>query len=582
MLGQTINNFQIVRKLGSGGMGTVYEGLDLALQRRVAIKVLNPEVSRDVGFAERFQKEARVLARLNHPNLTSIYTFFRHDDQLFLVMEFIDGQRLDEIVKFRGALPWPEAVTISLEFLAGLEHAHLQGIVHRDVKPSNCLLTRDGRVKVTDFGIAHVAGHTRLTRTGDLIGTIEYMAPELIAGGEPDARADLYSLSAVLYELVTGHMPFTGSTLPELLHAQLHLTPKPPSTHVPQLPVWLEHGILRGLAKRPEERFQSAREMMAILQAGVGTPATGVTRAAVAPTRLAELPLPPPPPPPQPAPFRSASPAGGTQWILGVTAALALLAVVIVGFALFSGRTERPTKVATNEPVASPPPQVPAPQLPPSGMTPAVATPPPPVAIAAPPPPPPTVVRKKITPPPPVVEEPSPAPPPPAPPPPPPAPPPEPVVSDASLDGLSRLAGQLVLATEQLIDSYETSAEAAGRDPDAGAGEDFLDRLDDLEAVAEDLREACDDAAQKEQRQAAGRQPGAGRKILSKVRKLGGRSGEPREAVQREGQKLLQIGDRLATIRPQIEIEPAAQSDWRTVEKLLAEIKRTFPRVVGE
>ncbi len=280
MIGREVGNFRIVRELGRGGMGTVFEGLDLMLDRRVAIKVLNVELANDTQFVARFRKEAKALARLDHPNVTAIYSFFAEGNELFLVMELVEGEPLDEIQKRRGKLSWPEAVPITCALLDGLAHAHQQGIIHRDIKPGNCLLSHGGVVKVTDFGIAHIVGEQRLTRLGSIIGTVEYMSPEQIQGEELDPRSDVYSLGLVLYELLTGRVPFPGGSEFEVMRAQLEAVPEPPSKLAEGLPAWLESATLRALAKRPAERFQSAIEFASALRDGLEASGIGRTEAA--------------------------------------------------------------------------------------------------------------------------------------------------------------------------------------------------------------------------------------------------------------------------------------------------------------
>jgi serine/threonine-protein kinase len=274
MIGKVIQHFEILRELGHGGMGKVFEANDQMLDRRVAIKVLHPDMDQDPNLVQRFQKEAKALGRLKHPNVTSVFSFFRSEDQFFLVMELVPGERLDELLQRRSLLPWEEAVGIACAVLDGLAHAHDQGLLHRDVKAGNCLITPEGEVKLSDFGIAQVVGGTRLTRQGGVVGTPEYMSPEQIQGKPLDARTDIYSLGIVLYEMVAGRAPFRSESTYEVMRAQIEMLPTPPRALRLEIPPWLEMVILKSLAKDPEQRFSSAAEFATFLRQGCA-PSTG-------------------------------------------------------------------------------------------------------------------------------------------------------------------------------------------------------------------------------------------------------------------------------------------------------------------
>ena len=224
---QMIGDFELVAKIGEGGMGEVFKGRDSMLERDVAIKSLRPELAARADILERFRTEAVALARLNHPNIAGVYRFFRHADQYYMVMEFVAGETLDQMVTRRGALPWQEALRYAAGALCGLEHAHHAGVVHRDIKPANMMVAVDGTLKLMDFGIARILEKMRLTRSGHLIGTLEYMSPEQVQGREVDARSDLYSLAVVLFELLTARVPFSKSTDFELMKAQIEEPPPP-------------------------------------------------------------------------------------------------------------------------------------------------------------------------------------------------------------------------------------------------------------------------------------------------------------------------------------------------------------------
>ncbi|MBV8201861.1 MAG: serine/threonine protein kinase, partial [Acidobacteria bacterium] len=212
MIDRVIGNYRIVEKVGAGGMGTVYRAVDLMLEREVAIKAIRPELSREPEIVERFRAEAKMLARLNHPAIATIYSFFVEGEDLYLAMEFVRGRSLAWLLHNAGPLPWERALPLLAGALDGIEQAHRAGIVHRDLKSENLMLTESGTVKVMDFGIARLVGSGRLTRTGLLVGTLHYMAPEQIRGEEVDRRADVYALGAVLYEVLTGRVPFEGGS----------------------------------------------------------------------------------------------------------------------------------------------------------------------------------------------------------------------------------------------------------------------------------------------------------------------------------------------------------------------------------
>lgn len=267
MLGSTIGNYQILAKLGEGGMGAVYKGVDLMVEREVAIKVLRPQIAAQPELVERFHAEAVALARLNHPCIATLYSFFRAGDEYFMVMEFVPGRTLEALLRESGAMPVETSFAIARQVLEALEHAHSIGILHRDIKPANIMLTASGQVKVTDFGIARVLGHARMTREGSLCGTPEYLAPERIRGQEADLRSDLYSLGVVLYEMLSGHLPFAGGNEYELMRAHLEQQPPPFSGSVaPEV----EQIVARALAKDPAGRFATAGEFHKAL-AGLGT-----------------------------------------------------------------------------------------------------------------------------------------------------------------------------------------------------------------------------------------------------------------------------------------------------------------------
>lgn len=265
MVGQVVGNYKIEEKLGEGGMGAVYKGVDTMLDREVAIKALRPELASQTAVVERFRSEAVTLAKLNHPNIASLYSLFRQGDELYMVLEFVRGETLDNILQKRGALPSEEAIPVFCQVLDGIDHAHEFGIVHRDIKPANMMLTENGKLKVLDFGIARLLGSARMTRAGNIIGTLEYMAPEQVKGQETDARSDIYALGMMLYEILTGRLAFETENEFELMKMQIEVTPPSPREINPQIPEEVDEAIMRAIQKDPDERFQTAGEFMEML-----------------------------------------------------------------------------------------------------------------------------------------------------------------------------------------------------------------------------------------------------------------------------------------------------------------------------
>ena len=257
--------YRIVRKLGAGGMADVYLAEDQELGRRVAIKILNSRHANDEQFVERFRREAKNAAALNHPNIVSIYDRGEAEHTYYIAMEYLDGRTLKELVIGRGPAPVNVAVEYARQILSALRFAHRHGIVHRDIKPHNVLVDREGRVKVTDFGIAR-AGTSQMTEAGSIVGTAQYLSPEQARGTEVDQRSDLYSLGVVLYELLTGQTPFDGDTPVEIAMKHLSATPRPPSQIRRDVPRDLDMVVMRALAKDPEARYQSADEMESDLE----------------------------------------------------------------------------------------------------------------------------------------------------------------------------------------------------------------------------------------------------------------------------------------------------------------------------
>src|SRR5919206_4827845 len=257
--------YRIMRKLGTGGMANVYLAEDQELGRRVAIKILDDRHASDDQFIERFRREAKNAAGLSHPNIVSIYDRGEAEGTYYIAMEYLDGRSLKELIVGRGPAPISVAIDYARQILAALRFAHRNGLVHRDIKPHNVLVDSEGRVKVTDFGIARAGAASQMTEVGSIVGTAQYLSPEQARGTGVDQRSDIYSLGIVLYELVTGTVPFTGDTPVEIAMKHLSTVPEPPSARRAELPEALDQIVLRALAKDPDERYQTAEEMDAEL-----------------------------------------------------------------------------------------------------------------------------------------------------------------------------------------------------------------------------------------------------------------------------------------------------------------------------
>jgi len=268
--GRTLDGrYQLGSLLGAGGMARVYVATDRVLERQVAVKVLSPPDAQDPLFVERFRREARAAARLSHPNIVAVFDSGSDADQPYLVMEYVPGESLAELLHRQGRLAPGRAVELAIQVCAALAAAHAQGLVHRDIKPANVLVGEDGQVKVTDFGIVKASAATTLTGTGTVLGTAAYLSPEQAQGHPVDARSDLYGLGCVLYELLCGSPPFgSGADRSPVAVATRHVRepPEPPSMRNPQVAPALEAVVLTALAKDPAQRYQSAVELQHALE----------------------------------------------------------------------------------------------------------------------------------------------------------------------------------------------------------------------------------------------------------------------------------------------------------------------------
>ncbi|HEV2417524.1 MAG TPA: serine/threonine-protein kinase [Terriglobia bacterium] len=263
-IGNRIFDYEITGVLGAGGMGKVYKVRNVISDRVDAMKILLPDLVHQPELADRFLREIKVLASLNHPNIAAFHTALTFENQLIMVMEFVSGITLNERLQ-QGPLPLKQAITCIDQALAALGYAHRQGVIHRDIKPANMMLTPEGGLKLMDFGIAKAATDPHLTRTGTTVGSLFYISPEQLSGGALDARSDLYSLGVAMYEIVTGKRPFEGKSEYSLMAAHLNEAPRPPMEMNSALSPALNSVILLALAKNPDERFQSADAFRAAL-----------------------------------------------------------------------------------------------------------------------------------------------------------------------------------------------------------------------------------------------------------------------------------------------------------------------------
>ena len=266
MIGQRLSHYRIVEKLGGGGMGVVYRAEDTRLKRPVALKVLPPDLTRDEGAKQRFIIEAQAASALDHPNICTIFEIDETPDgQLFLVMAYYPGETLKKRID-RGPLPVEDALDFAIQIAQGLVKAHAAGIVHRDIKPANVLVNADGLLKVVDFGVAKLLGNTGMTRTGTTLGTVAYMAPEQTMGKDVDARADVWSLGVVLYEMLAGQLPFKGEHDLAIAGAVVNRPPTPLASVRSGIPPAIERVVNRALEKAPEDRYQTAADFLSELR----------------------------------------------------------------------------------------------------------------------------------------------------------------------------------------------------------------------------------------------------------------------------------------------------------------------------
>jgi tetratricopeptide (TPR) repeat protein len=262
-----IGQYKIIEKIGEGGMGVIYKAEHCTLEQIVAIKALPETFSANPDLRERFIREAKIQAKLSHPNVVNIHNFFEFEGNYYIVMEYVEGETLEALIKTKGLLPPDSCIRMFKQILAGIGYAHSKEIIHRDVKPSNIMINKDGIVKITDFGIAKITGDMMKTQPGVKVGTIWYMSPEIVKGHSAGVSSDIYSLGVTLFEMITGNVPFSGNTEYTIMKNIVECPPPSPREFYPYVPVSLEKAILKAIAKEPAERFRSIEEFEAALKA---------------------------------------------------------------------------------------------------------------------------------------------------------------------------------------------------------------------------------------------------------------------------------------------------------------------------
>lgn len=318
------NRYQLQESLGRGGMALVYRGYDRTLERQVAIKILRQDFVHDATFRERFRQEAKAAANLAHPNIVTVHDFGMTEDSLFIVMEHIPGTDLKSLIKRRGRLPLEEALPLIIQACAGVGYAHRAGLVHCDIKPHNMLVTPDQRLKVTDFGIARALASIRPDEQSSVVwGSPQYFAPEQAAGGAPSPASDVYALGVTLYEMLTGQLPFNGTTAAELAQQHRYAPPPAPRSLNPSLPIGIEEILFKVLAKEPAARYRTADQfgrILLTLKHQIETHSTPISDTATPVARTL--------PKPSPAPVAAHPVDDSIDWL---TVGLALLALLAVG-----------------------------------------------------------------------------------------------------------------------------------------------------------------------------------------------------------------------------------------------------------
>ena len=273
LIGKMLNNrYEILEKIGNGGMATVYRAKDHVLNRFDAIKFLKDEFTTDSEFIKKFNSEAQAAASLTHPNIVQIFDVCNEDNLYYIVMELIQGKTLKEIINEDGILSWKWSVNVAAQIASALETAHKNNIIHRDIKPHNIIITEDGIAKVTDFGIAKAVSNSTITAFGSTIGSVHYFSPEHARGGYTDAKSDIYSLGIVMYEMLTGRVPFDADTPVSVALKQVQEEPVEPIKYNPNIPISVNRIILKAIQKDPNQRYQNATEMLKDLSMALKNP----------------------------------------------------------------------------------------------------------------------------------------------------------------------------------------------------------------------------------------------------------------------------------------------------------------------
>ncbi|MBI4903553.1 MAG: protein kinase [Acidobacteria bacterium] len=324
--GERVGDYEVVSVLGAGGMGKVYKVRNVISDRMEAMKVLLPDFQENPELADRFIREIKVQGSLSHPNIAQLHTAMRNNNELLMLMEFVEGTSVDQMLK-QGPLAAAKAAGIAIQVLQALSYAHSRGVVHRDIKPANIIVTAEGKAKLLDFGIARMKADRRLTQTGVTLGSLYYMSPEQIQGAELDGRSDLYSLGIALYEMVTGKRPFDATSDFSIMAAHLHQDPVPPIQHDPTLPPVLNDIILMAASRDAARRFQTAEAF--------GVALTNMLREPGAATALQGSPVPPPAKTKpvgaaQPAPAMAAARKSNRALYMAV-GSLVTVAVIVIG-----------------------------------------------------------------------------------------------------------------------------------------------------------------------------------------------------------------------------------------------------------
>jgi len=360
--GERIGDYEVLAVLGAGGMGKVYKVRNVISDRVEAMKVLLPNLTENPELAERFLREIKVQAAMTHPNIASLHTALRVDNQLLMLMEFVEGHTIDNYIA-QGRIPIQHSIGYIAQVLSALSYAHKLGVVHRDIKPANMMITPQGVVKLMDFGIARLAQDRKLTQAGQNVGSLYYMSPEQINGGsDVDERSDLYSLGVSLYQMLTGKRPFDGDSDFKIMAAHLQQTPVPPIEIDPDLPATLNEVILLAIARDPAKRFQTADAMLAALSSlnSEPKPAAAAAPVAAAPVQAR----------PQPAAKPASGSKRGLYMLIGSVATVAVLVVAAMQLPKYFGAK------AGESPVPSQPPAIVETQVkPPDPQPPTVETP---------------------------------------------------------------------------------------------------------------------------------------------------------------------------------------------------------------